>query len=57
MDALELGFRDEYGRWFASARDAHGPSALRLVHELRQLIAGLSDGVYAVFHGRLEMAI
>ena len=28
MDALELGFRDEYGRWFSSARDAHGPPAL-----------------------------
>lgn len=53
MDALELGLRDEYSCRFAAASDANGPSALRLVHELRELIAGLRDRVHRVFHGYL----
>jgi hypothetical protein len=57
VDALELGFRDEYGRRFAPASDANGSPAFRLVHELRELIAGLGDGVYGMLHGCLEMAI
>ena len=57
VDALELGLRDEYGCWFAPASDANGSPALCLVHELRELIAGLGDGVYGMFHGCLEMAI
>jgi hypothetical protein len=51
VDALELGFRDEYGRWFAPASDANGPPALCLVHELWELISGLGDGVHRMFHG------
>ena len=51
MDTLELALRDEYRRWFAPASDANGPPALRLVHKLRQLIAGLGDRVHRVFHG------
>lgn len=53
VDTLELGLRDEYRRWFAPATDANGPSALRLVHELRELIARLCDRVHRMFHGHL----
>lgn len=53
VDTLELGLRNEYRRWFAPASDANGPPALRLVHEFRELIAGLCDRVHRVFHGYL----
>jgi hypothetical protein len=53
VDTLELGLRDEHRRWFASATDANGLSALRLMHELRELIAGLCDRVHRMFHGYL----
>jgi hypothetical protein len=53
VETLKLRLRDEYRRWFAPASDANGPSALRLVHELRELIAGLGDRIHRMFHGYL----